>query len=401
MSKRLLWLFCLFLAWNVSAQGTPTPTSAPLVRVWLPDEFVNPANAELNAQWQAHTQAFTDAEGVAVELRLRRTNDVGGVLSTLRSASLVAPEALPDLTLMRYQDLLNAQREGLIQPMEGRVSSAIVARLGNALALGQVESMLYGLPYTIELSHLALQGRTATPPTWSYEGMLASGLPLTFSAGRSTLSDMFYAQYASQGEGLAVGGTLRADEDALLKLLTFYEQAIQVGVVDPSALNYTSQADYAQGLRTGDVVAGLVNSTTYLSLRADNPALVVAPIPTHNGRAASVMSGWMWVMVTFNPEQQVNAMRYLSWMLEDARHAELAISVGALPSQKSLFRAALRNRDLAVFYEQLLDSAYPPLITPNDPFIRALQTGLAAVMSGERTAQEALETILDAVEEGS
>lgn len=401
MKKPLFWLLCLCVGIlpNVSAQGTPIPTSAPIVRVWLPDELVPPANVALNEQWQAHTQAFSDAEGIAVALRLRRTNDVGGVLSTLRSASLVAPEALPDLTLMRYQDLLIAQREGLLQPMEGRVPSTIVARLGNVLALGQIESTLYALPYVIELSHLALQAGAPVPPTWSYDGVLASGLPITFSAGRSTLSDMFYVQYATQGENLAEAGELRPDEGALASLLAFYEQASQVGVVAPLALSYTSQADYLQGLRTGDLQAGLVNSTTYLSLHADNAMLAVAPIPTHDGRVASVMSGWVWVMVTSNPEQQANAMRYLSWMLEDARHAELAAHLGALPSQKSLFRTSLRNRELASFYERLLDAAYPPLIAPNDAFIRALQTGLASVINGERTAQQALDAVLEAIAE--
>jgi len=377
--------------------ATPTPT--PIIRVWLPDELISPTDIDLNQLILDQSSAFTEEEGIIVELRPRRTNDVGGILSTLRSASFVAPESLPDLTLMRYQDVLNAQREGLLQPLEGRIASGLLASLGNTLRLGQIENTLYGVPYMIDLSHLVYNLPDEDASRWDYASVLQRNQPIIFSAGRSTLSDMFYVQYVASGDNLAGDGELLPDEASLFSLLSFYESASDSGIVDGFVLNYTSQADYLPLFESGEIKTALLSSTNYLRLREENRTLGIAPIPTTDGRMSSVMNGWVWVLVTPHVEHQINVVKYLAWMMDEEHHAEIAGALQILPSQKTAFRAALRNRDLATFYEQLLDVALMPLNTPTGSFIRALQAGLATVITKERTAQQALEAILQEEDE--
>ena len=80
----------------------------------------------MHEQISAFQTANPDVE---VEFRLKKAQDVGGIMSTLRAASLVAPGALPDLTLLRRSDVLAAAQAGLIMPMDDRAEAPVLDNL--------------------------------------------------------------------------------------------------------------------------------------------------------------------------------------------------------------------------------------------------------------------------------
>ncbi|MGV2436409.1 MAG UNVERIFIED_CONTAM: hypothetical protein LVT10_17195 [Anaerolineae bacterium] len=85
-----------------------------------PHRTINPCPYE-------HLEAFAQTEnGVSVKVRTKRVSDVGGIMSTLRTAREVAPSALPDMTLLRRQDLLDAVQRGLVQPLDGLVPTSMI-----------------------------------------------------------------------------------------------------------------------------------------------------------------------------------------------------------------------------------------------------------------------------------
>ncbi|MBN1965182.1 MAG: hypothetical protein JW910_11090, partial [Anaerolineae bacterium] len=145
---------------------TPTPgdTRADVIIWWpaslLPDPDT-PAEATLNAQ----VDEFQSAHGMSVLLRAKRLLGAGGIMSTLRTAGQVAPGALPDLALVRREQLLAAAGTGLIYPLDNLLpDSALRGLYPQALALGEIDGVLYGVAYTLRVQHIVYRESVFTTP---------------------------------------------------------------------------------------------------------------------------------------------------------------------------------------------------------------------------------------------
>ncbi|MFN8376330.1 MAG: extracellular solute-binding protein [Anaerolineae bacterium] len=383
-----------------AASATPTAITinTPLrLVIWLP-EPLNPAdNAETNALLDEQLSEFENANPeVEVDWRLKRVEDVGGIIATLRTASAVAPGALPDLTLLRRSDLLLAVQLGLVQPLEGRASSAILGDLYDAaLHLGQVNGELYAIPYMLETQHLvyrpplALQG-------WSFADVLSREVPFVFPAGRANgVNDVFLVQYLSalpdDDLSAIANGELPINEDALLTVFSFYEQAVASSVVTPSVLDLSTPIDYATYLGEGTV---LVNSTAFLALEARGEELAFAPIPTLSGADTTMLDGWMWVMTTSSADRQTHALQLINWMMDAQRHGDYSDAVHMVPSQRTTLRR-WENVGYGDFIDSLLSHAYLPLSESAATRARAMQNALGSVLLGQRTAVEATQDVMD------
>jgi ABC-type glycerol-3-phosphate transport system substrate-binding protein len=419
----LTLLTALFSGCTTSAAPTPTtpPTSTPTptmtpdsttitvtptvqaidtsqrrVLIWLPEPLNPVADEETSALLERQLSDFEAANSnIEVEWRLKQVDDVGGIMSTMRTASAVAPGALPDLTLLRREDLLEAVQLGLIQPLEGRATSAILGDLyPAALRLGQVNGQLYGLPYMLETQHLVYR-----PPLslegWDFSEVLTRDVPFVFPAGRSNgVNDVFLAQYLSalptDENPQVLNGELPVNEAALHSVFSFYEQAVQNSIVTASVLDLSAPIDYAGYVGEGMV---LVNSTTYLSISAHGEDLEFAPIPTVSGDDVTILDGWMWVMTTTNAERQISALQFVSWMMDAQRHGEYSATVHMVPSQRSTLRR-WDDANYADFVDQLLNNAYLPLSQSAATSARVMQNALGSVLLGQSTADEATEDVL-------
>ena len=310
----------------LAAEITPEAVEPTEIHIWWPDTIAPPGNSDASALLTSQIEGFQTARAdVLVSSRLKKIDGAGGIITSLRSASAVAPGALPDLTLIRREDLAAAAQAGLIQPLEGLVSSAILGDLyTSALALGQVNGELYGLPYALQVQHVAYQGESAADDlTWRLEDVLARDISFVFpAAGRSGgIGDVFLLQYLAAGGSLLEDGTLSLNADALHDTLAFYEQGVRSGTISSSVLDYNSAIVYQDQLADGVIDAGLVTSTGYLDLLASGVDLQPAPIPTVSGQPVTVLSGWMWVLVTNDANRQALVADFLSWMLDAERQA--------------------------------------------------------------------------------
>lgn len=419
---RLFWLAiscCLWLGGVVVAQdATVTEDPEPItLTVWWPEPLAQ-VDSEAAQQIMDQQAAFNAEESlIDVTMRLRRVGDVGGIMATLRTASSVAPGALPDLTLLRRQDVLAAQRDGLIQPMEGLIPTAIVGALDDSLALGQIAGDLYGLPYVVDVLHLVERlpdnpspdsagDEAGTLSRWRFEDVLAREQTMIFPAGRVTgFSDVFFLQYLAAGASLPRDGNLTLNEDALATVLNFYEQATAAALIDPAVLTALGPADYRERfLAGGDDSSdapdmGVFASSDYLAMLAGDVNLRAAPIPTSTGRETSFLNGWVWVIVTSDPERQAAAVRYLAWLMDEERHLAYAQAIHMLPSQRNLLSQALPSSVDETLFQRLLENAIlPQTATEGGTLARALQDAFIAVLSGESNAEEALNDVRDSLE---
>ncbi|MDX1991901.1 MAG: extracellular solute-binding protein [bacterium] len=400
------------------AQSTPIPTPQPTVFqtttlvIWWPEPLAPTDNATLLDEGGVlfeQISAFDLSEGpsVTVDFRLKQPGDVGGILSTLQSASAVAPGAVPDVTLMRREDVLTAAALGLIQPLEDVVSPIIVGELYSVgLELGRVDGDLYGLPYTFDVALLAYLAQadeatleaTAFPEVgrrWGYDDILENDLTFAFAAARpTTISLTFLIQY------LAAGGTVPTEgasvnAEALRSTLAFYEQLYNRRLLPPNILNYQSSADYFPELAAGTIDLGVISSTQYMRLRSQSAAINAAPVPTVNDEIVTLANGWMWVIPATTADRQQLAARFITWMMDIDRQRSYAEAVTMLPSQESALRGFDRSLGDFMLLDDLLRNAVPvPPENTTSPLMRAMQNALIAVLNGEMTADEAVADVL-------
>ena len=387
---------------TTATQPTALPTAQPtaagpaVLSVWWPEPLAPVDNGDAADLLSEQISGFQSAnQDVSVAFRLKKATDVGGIMSTLRAASLVAPGALPDLTLMRRSDVLSAAQAGLIQPFDERSVTTILDNLHPVVAeLGRYNDRLYGVPYNVEVQHLAYQSGIYALDSWTFANVLAQKAAFIFPAGRATsLSDVFLVQYRAETDTLNSSG-INIDTGKLRQLFEFYQQAVADGVIDPVVLEYIVPTDYRGELATGSAPAGIVTSSLYLWLLADGAALDFAPIPTVSGTQTTVVDGWMWVLTTADAEQQAVALRFLNWMLDIDRQGRYNQSIYMLPSQRTALRQ-WEDADYANFVDALLNNATLPLAeSTGGVTARVIQSALASVISGQRTAEQATQDVI-------
>jgi ABC-type glycerol-3-phosphate transport system substrate-binding protein len=381
---------------NVTVTPQVTPAGPLKLTIWLPEPFAPPSNKDAAVLLTDLIEAFQATQNnVIIETRLKKAQDVGGVISTLRAARVVAPSALPDLTLLEREDLQIAVQAGLVQPLDTRISATIRGDFYTAaLRLGQVSGRLYGLPYSLDIEHLAYR---ATGGTFaSFEDALNSGKPLVFPAGGTDVSSVFLLQY------LAAGGVLntklsKSDTDALRVTLQFYETAVAKGVVSNAVLNYVAPTDYLPDLTSGKLDTAVLTSTLYLDLLAKGQRLEAGriPLPSKAGAPATIVDGWMWVLTTADRDRQVLAVKFLDWMYNAGRQERYNRAISMLPAQRAAMRQ-LPNTDYTAFVESLLSEAILPAPqSTGSATARALQSALVSVISGKRTADQAVQDVLN------
>jgi ABC-type glycerol-3-phosphate transport system substrate-binding protein len=409
--RPLLWCLLALIIIIVpisSAQDTPTAPPVPdvpprVITIWLPDTLAAPDNEAARAVIDAQTAAFIQAhDNVEVQTRLKPTEGAGGIMSTLRTATDVAPDALPTLTLIQRRDLVSAQRLGLIQPLQNDVPATVQGDLDTALQLGEIGSDLYGVPYLLELQHLVYRpdnGRNQTD--WTFDAMLERSEPFMFPAGRTTgLSHVFLLQYLAAGGTLSEAGTLTLNQEALLATLEFYEAASDAGLINGFALNYTQPQDYLQAFNNEEFDIAVFQSSMYLRLHDADERLRIAPIPSMTGQPATVLDGWMWVLIPSAPEENNLGARYINWMLDAERQAEYARQVYRIPSRTSAIQRGLVSNADVDAYLQLLDNPVLP-ITESDggTLARSMQEALSSVLTKEHTAEDATQRVIDELPE--
>lgn len=381
--------------------STETPQVMTLT-VWIPDRIAPVDDAAVSDALQAMINEYNNSQsGVVVTIRRKRAQDVGGIMSTLRTASGVAPGALPDLTLIRREDLITAVQNRLVQLIDDLVTPRVISDLyPTAMRLGIVGDELYGLPFLIDAQIVAYQGATDRMLDWDFASVVERGMAPTFPASRPNgISDTFLVQYLEASDQLDRNITnIDVVPSALEEVLSFYQTLYQDNAIDQSMLNYTAQTEYQLMLVDGSLDAGVINSSTYLRLITQNPELRAGFIPTTSGQPSTIMNGWLWVVVTQNDDRQQAAGRFMDWMMQPNRQAAIAQVANILPSQ----RTALSNISLNLFTRQVLDEMLSRSILPAPSNVGGtpalLQTALVSVLTGEKTPESAVRDVMEAVQ---
>ncbi len=389
--RRIALLLCLLISIGVVAQ-TRTPET-PLV-VWLPDNLVVGSEATLKL-FREQADAFGEAEGITIDLRVKKVADVGSILSTLRSASAVAPNALPTLTLLNRQDLMTAWQEDLIVPLQGIIPSDLLEQVADTRKLCQINGEFAGIPYLMEVILVAYRATDNVDyAQWDYGNFIARGEPLVFAGNTNIgLNSIVFSQYATSSNTVDAGNTLTYSESALRDLLTFYEQARQNTLITEGNINYTASSEYLEQLALDKRQQYVVTSTEYLRARQDDATLLPAGIPSTDDTPQSILDGWCWVIVTPNEAQQRHAAQFIASLENDQLLVSMALSTSMLPANPALLSEVVGTRDDELF-TRLLQNARVLLLDPESMILeRAIQTSFQGIVSGSLTVDEAIASV--------
>ena len=399
----LVSLVLLLLAPPVtSAQDDPTaPASvaAPQLKVWLPAPLITDESGDAFQLLGEHTAEFSASNNIDAIYRIKDVGKIGGIIASIRAAKEVAPEALPDVALMRRRDFGPALASEYLQSLETLFSSSLLNDLDDGVEFGQIPLQsgpaLYGLPYFYDLL-LSVHTRPPAPARTQirFDDMLSDEVTFLFPAARANgLNQTFYLQYLAAGGMTPDGGVMTVNEDALRAVLEFYEALAQRGLISADVLTYQSPAAYAADFASqlDRPQLAIFNASDYLAM-IDRQAVSVsaAEIPTADGKGSSILDGWLWVIVTPDRGRQALAARFLEWMMEPAFHADFARALYHLPSQPAILDQSLPAAADSLFFSELLSSAALPLPEGEGGTApRLMQEALAQVLHGDVSAKEA------------
>jgi len=367
------------------AQVTPAP-AREIVRVWWPDELypqeAGEAREALESQFASFAQSYTTYE---LEVRRKRTSGLGGILPTLRTALPVASGALPDLTLMRRADMLTAANEGLIVPLDDWVPADVAGNnlLAGVRSLGEINGVLYGVPYALNIVHNAYRPAALAPPPLSFTDVLNAGTPHLFPAGAMPVNCTALLQYwAAGGRLVDEDGAAILDRDPLLDVLSYYAAGTAAGIFSPALLSYTRYDDYWKQFVAGETDLVGVDTTTFLRRRGSVPSALPVSVPTLDGAPITALDGWMWVAPPHPPEHRQRANVFLAWMMRIGQQSVFSEAFDLLPTQTRALRL-WDDREYADFAQDLLAAAVlVPEAQRTNSAALALQEAVSQVLQG-------------------
>ncbi|MBN1679266.1 MAG: extracellular solute-binding protein [Anaerolineae bacterium] len=379
-------------------QNTPTPTPGPdkpaepdklSLTVWWPDELYPKSGSTAGGIFDSQIDGFMRTyPSYDLEVRQKRSSGLGGILPTMQTAKPVAPNALPDLTLMRRSDMLTAAAERLIVPLDDWAPSDLMdnSLIPNAIALGEIDGVLFGVPYALNLYHTIYRESAFDGPLQMFEDVLDQQPVYLFPAKADQNSQVNWSlllQYwAAGGTLVTADGTPWLDGDVLNDVLAYYQAGIEAGIFDAALLDYEQPEDYWTAFVTNEANMAFVDSTTYLRHKNNLSNIGLAPLPTSTGATITTLDGWMWVLTTQDPDRQDRAEAFLSWMMRVNQHGILTEALGILPSQQRAM-ASWDDQTYAGFAQNILgNTQIIPQSQRNNAAAAALQASLLDVFNG-------------------
>ncbi len=386
--------------------ATSTSESEVLTLTFWTVEAISPkAPDELGSFMTRSLRTFeANNPNIKIKLQLKKPSGKGGVLDFLRTAREVAPSILPDVAIMNATDLNQAYAEGLLQTLDNRLDRSIVQDLlPAARKMGTVNERLVGVPLSLEMEHMVYNTKifTATPMLWS--DVLSSNNRYLFPAKgvNGLINDATLSQYFSAGGVFHNDqGTLKIDDRVLQDVLTFYQQALENKVIDPSILEAASTEELWPIYREGGAGLTQISVRQYLTDRGSLNSTAFAPLPVQSDKDTSVAitHGWTLVLITGDINRQRAALRLMEWFLSTSNNATWNNLNKSIPTRDTAFQELEGDDPYWAFLTEQLNTAQPqPGFPGYDQLGRIFQQAVEQVIRGEATPEEATATVVDAL----
>lgn len=318
---------------------TPTSTGKTVLRVWLPPRFDpnsgNQAGELLKGRLEEFKQLHPE---VQLEVRMKALSGAGGLLDSLITTSLAAPQAMPDVVALSRESLETAALKGVLHTY----SDYSELKDGPdwfdyARQLGQVHDSVYGLPFAGDFGLVVYRAETITAPPADWPALLSNQVPFIFAA--SDANALFtLTQY------LALGGAIQdsqgqpyLDPVLLEKVLNFYAEAHASGVMPEWLTQIEDHREAWDSFIAGNANQVFGWSSSYLSTDVDE--LAVVPPPTPDASMLSLAGGWVWALSSPDENRLHLGMELAAFLVESQFMAEWTLAAGYLPPRPNALQA--------------------------------------------------------------
>lgn len=177
---------------------------------------------------------------------------------------------------------------------------------------------------------------------------------------------------------------------ATVKAVETFAQLVQDGAI--TGFN-SGDIPMTDGFGTGRYAMMLEGPWKSAELAGAYPdvAYGTAPIPAGEGGSVSVLGGEDIAM--FNTANQEAAWKFMQFMTSEFAETEMA-KCGQIPVNVAALESdTVKNADYAPFIEAIQTAKARPTVAAWSEMDNGLQVALTAVVSGEKTAQEALDEL--------
>jgi ABC-type glycerol-3-phosphate transport system substrate-binding protein len=394
------------------AGATPAaaPTPGPLTLTWWAPEFLGPkapqpAGSVLGEQLAGFEAAQDGKVRVAVVPKARYGR--GGLLDFLRTAQPVAPAVLPDVVALDVSELEAAAEVGLLQPLDGLLAEDIIDGLYPfAVSSGRFDGRLLAVQYAADIDHLVYRPKEAAeaPPTWTalLEAQLPYLLPINSaqpgSSGQPSASLLppVISQYLSAwGSYDPAERLLKLEEAPLLRLLNFYNDARQAGILSPDALELPDTEATWSVYAQGKAPLADVSARRYIAEGASLKDSGYAAAPGWSGPITAVPSGWALAITATDPARQRAAADLIAWLLKPENAGSWAQAGGWLPTSPAALRSWGSNPYYDFLSAQLTGAVAPPAGPDSAQAATRIRKALEAVVKGESEPAAAAQAALN------
>lgn len=393
-----------------SSDATPTLTEPPdpdqtpavadiprTLTIWVAPQFDPASGTAAGDLFLERLEAFQAARpGLAVLVRKKAVSGPGGLLHSLSSASLAAPELVPDLISLDDHQLNTAALKGHLAALDGQSALQSPPEWIPPLTRdGSGDQNLFGYPFAGDALVLAYDPNRYDEPPFSWSALLQSRSDFLFPAGDPNGSFTLALYLAQGGDLYDETGRPRIETEILVEVLSFYADMQAEGLLPPVVRQYQTAAqswEAYQASRAGSTVASFHD--TALAQPAGPNAL---PLPTRSGQGVTTFTTWSWAITTEDRGQQALALQLVTWLTEPdflgAWTEELALIPPSLPALDTWSDGPRSTLASLLFPIGLPRPSEETLATFGPPFHTAVTAVLTGTLEPAQAASQAARAI--------
>ena len=316
-----------------------TPEGPITLRIWLPPQFDPQTDTLSGRLLQARLNEFAARRPRArVEVRVKSQEGPGSLLDALTTANASAPLALPDLIALPRPLLEAAALKGLLVPLDDLSDSLDDGDWYTyARELGQLQNSTFGLPFAGNALIMVYRPAIIPTPPAMLTGTLQLATPLAFPAADPQALLTLALYEAAGGPTLDNEGRPMLDVDVLTTVLEYYQRAAAAEVLPFWLTQFQSDAQVWQAYTENQTDLAITWTSRYLeTILADSS---VALLPTISGEPYTLATGWVWALVSPNPEHRKLSVELAEFLTESSFMASWTSSIHYLPPRPSALPA--------------------------------------------------------------
>ena len=153
-------------------------------------------------------------------------------------------------------------------------------------------------------------------------------------------TDTFLLQYLANGGSLNPTEHPAQDTSIMQGILDYYQRARANGNLSENTSLMNSSNQVYPLFSTHQVPIAQVQASDFMLDRSRMQSALAAAVPTRDGHATSLVSGWSYVILTNDPARHQAAAAYLAWLDDPERLGAWAVGARMIPASKSAFAAS-------------------------------------------------------------